>query len=200
MVRSLPEPPPQILVFDRRGGTTNWVVPIDDHNCWTIGWDDVEQALPHPTRNGLMDRATREGRTSMGPFDVGQTGEPTYEQRQRAPGDWDAWTSQGKVTRHGWENLGHTDKGVAMYRKLLRRGIRVVKRGQDPHGLMRAGEAPRETFSHNTVKRIPPLADETTDRALAAAVGRAVTSKIFSGELRGGDPMAAVFDIEAERR
>ncbi len=187
-------------VFDRRGGTTNWVVPIDDHNCWTIGWDDVEQALPHPTRNGLMDRATREGRTSMGPFDVGQTGEPTYEQRQRAPGDWDAWTSQGKVTRHGWENLGHTDKGVAMYRKLLRRGIRVVKRGQDPHGLMRAGEAPRETFSHNTVKRIPPLADETKDRALAAAFGRAVTSKIFSGELRGGDPMAAVFDIEAERR
>ena len=186
-------------VFDRRGGTTNWVVPIDDHNCLMIGWDDVENALPDPRRNALMDRAAREGRASMGPFDVGQTGDPTYEQRQRAPGDWDAWTSQGRVARHGWENLAMTDKGVAMYRKLLRRGIRAVKRDQDPPCLERGGAGPRATFSHNTVKRIPPASTADADRELALAFGRLVTEKIFSGELRSRHPMDVPLDIGPPR-
>ena len=73
-------------VFDRRGGTTNWVVPIDDENSWTIGWDEAEEELPDPSRDGYMDRAVRANRPYIGPFDVGQTGEPTYDQRQREIG------------------------------------------------------------------------------------------------------------------
>ena len=62
----------------------------------------------------------------VGAGDVGQTGAPAYEERQRAPGDWDAWVSQGPVTLHSREHLGTTDRGVIMCRKLVRQGIRAV--------------------------------------------------------------------------
>lgn len=181
-------------VFDRRSGTTNWVVPVDDTNSLTIGWDEHEENLPDPARDGYLDRRVRSGQPYMGPFDVGQTGEPTYEQRQRAPGDWDAWVSQGGITRHGWENLGLTDRGISMYRKLLRRGIRAVKRGEEPQGLVRTMNGPIETFSHNTVKRIPPAATDAEDRALSLAFGRKVTKALMSGALRG--PSATALDLD----
>ena len=182
-------------VFDRRGGTTNWVVPVDDTNSLTIGWDDVEEQLPGDGRDGYMDRMTRAGKNFIGPFDVGQTGEPTYEERQRAPGDWDAWVSQGQVARHGWENLGESDRGVSMYRKLLRRGILSVRRGDDPPGIVRGQTAPLATYSNNTVKRVAPAATEAADRALSQAFGRAVNEQVLSGGLRGEGWRNAVFPL-----
>jgi len=50
----------------------------------------------------------------------GQTGNRSYEEGQRAPGDFEAITSQGRIANHGRENPGASDAGVYMYRKLLR--------------------------------------------------------------------------------
>ncbi|MBT6117408.1 MAG: aromatic ring-hydroxylating dioxygenase subunit alpha [Rhodospirillaceae bacterium] len=171
--------------FDRRSGATNWVVPIDDANCWTIGWDEVDRHIPEEGRDGYLDRMARRGANMLNPNSAGQTAEPTYEMRQAAPGDWDAWTSQGPVTSHSREHLGLTDRGVTMYRRLVRDGVRAVAAGQVPKGLQ--AEAPPEplrTFANNTVKRVPPAPTEEDDRALRLEFGREITERIMRGEIR----------------
>ena len=112
--------------------------------------------------------------------DVGQTGAPAYEERQRAPGDWDAWVSQGPVTLHSREHLGTTDRGVIMYRKLVRQGIRAVAEGNAPKGLQFEGTGERPTYCNNTVARIPAPADPEADRRLRIAFGREVTKRILA--------------------
>ena len=105
-------------LFDRRGSTLSWVVPVDDTACFSLGWSDIDKDLVVPGRTGYPDRQSARGVYAVGAGDVGQTGDPAYEERQRAPGDWDAWVSQGPVTLHSHEHLGSTDRGVIMYRKL----------------------------------------------------------------------------------
>ena len=172
------------ILFDRRGGGTNWVVPIDNENCWTIGWNDEETLVGLPGLNAYMDRFKRQGERATGPFDVGQTGEPPYEERQRKPGDWDVWVSQGRIMRHAEEHLAHTDRGVALYRALLRRGIRATAEGQDPKGILRGGGAPLRTYSHNSVLLLPEHPDPETDATQRREAARALTERILKGEVR----------------
>ena len=144
-------------LFDRRGSTLSWVVPVDDTRCFSIGWSDIDKELAIPGRTGYVDRQSRQGAYVVGSGDVGQTGAPAYEERQRAPGDWDAWVSQGPVTLHSREHLGTTDRGVIMYRKLVRQGIRAVAEGNAPKGLRFEGTGERPTYCNNTVARIPAV-------------------------------------------
>ena len=170
-------------LFDRRGSSFSWVVPIDDTNCFSIGWSDIDKTLTVPGRSGYIDRQIKRGGHVVGAGDVGQTGEPSYEDRQRAPGDWDAWTSQGPITLHSREHLATTDRGVTLYRKLLRRGIRAVARGKNPKGLNYPGSGQRPTYCHNTVARIPKVGSEAKDQKLMLAFGREVTRRILGNEL-----------------
>jgi 5,5'-dehydrodivanillate O-demethylase len=48
-----------------------------------------------------------------------------------------AWETQGPVTDRARENLGTTDTGIALYRRLLREQIQHVQNGEDPKGLIR---------------------------------------------------------------
>ena len=169
-------------LFDRRGSSLSWVVPVDDTNCFTIGWSDIDKTLNLPDRSGYIDRQAKQDGHVVGAGDVGQTGEPTYEDRQRAPGDWDAWSSQGPITLHSREHLATTDRGVILYRKLLRRGIRAVARGKTPKGLNFVESEQRPTYCHNTVARIPKAGSEAKDQALMLAFGREVTRRILNNE------------------
>lgn len=51
--------------------------------------------------------------------------------------DMMAWISQGAIADRSLENLGSTDKGVVMYRRLLKREMQKVAAGIDPMGLVR---------------------------------------------------------------
>ncbi len=51
--------------------------------------------------------------------------------------DMMAWISQGVIADRSLENLGATDKGVVMYRRLLKREMQKVKAGIDPMGILR---------------------------------------------------------------
>jgi 5,5'-dehydrodivanillate O-demethylase len=51
--------------------------------------------------------------------------------------DMMAWISQGAIADRSLENLGATDKGVVMYRRLLKREMQKVKAGIDPMGIVR---------------------------------------------------------------
>ena len=51
--------------------------------------------------------------------------------------DMMAWISQGAIADRSLENLGATDKGIVMYRRLLKREMQKVKAGIDPMGIVR---------------------------------------------------------------
>ncbi len=48
-----------------------------------------------------------------------------------------AWETQGKITDRSRELLGHTDRGIALYRRLLRQQIDTVEKGGEPKGIIR---------------------------------------------------------------
>jgi 5,5'-dehydrodivanillate O-demethylase len=48
-----------------------------------------------------------------------------------------AWLTQGRVVDRSAENLAASDQGVALYRRILRREIAKVQRGEDPMGVIR---------------------------------------------------------------
>jgi 5,5'-dehydrodivanillate O-demethylase len=48
-----------------------------------------------------------------------------------------AWETQGPITDRERENLGVSDAGIALYRRLLRDQIKRVQEGQDPKGVIR---------------------------------------------------------------
>jgi nitrite reductase/ring-hydroxylating ferredoxin subunit len=54
------------------------------------------------------------------------------EGHQRFPGDFEAQVSQGPITLHSEEHLVGSDRGVAMFRRMLRREIRKVQAGENP--------------------------------------------------------------------
>jgi nitrite reductase/ring-hydroxylating ferredoxin subunit len=171
-------------VFDRRGSALNWVVPIDDTHAINIGFGDIDKNLVLPGRTAYADRMAAKGEYAVGAGDVGQTGEPSYEERQKAPGDWDAWVSQGPINSHAREHLGSTDRGVVMYRKLVRRGIEAVAHGEAPKGLLRvAPDAPIRTYCHNTVKGVARAPTAEAEEVLRIAFGRAVIDAIMAGRL-----------------
>lgn len=51
--------------------------------------------------------------------------------------DMMAWISQGAIADRSKENLASTDRGVALYRRTLRRELKKIEQGQDPMALVR---------------------------------------------------------------
>lgn len=131
---------------------TIWTVPEDDENSHQFALCHVmeDDHLPSKARHAMMM--------------VGQTPNRPYPERQRVPGDYDAMTTQGAIAPHSLEHLGALDRGVSMFRRLLREGIRDVQNGKDPKGLIRSTE-PQATFGSDFVvpaSAVPAQADEQT--------------------------------------
>ena len=91
--------------------------------------------------------------------------------------DMMAWISQGPIVDRTRENLGGSDKGVAIYRRVLQRELKKMEQGHDPMGVIRdAGrngriDLPNERKKHHnsdgfasfmlrTHARYSPIADE----------------------------------------
>ncbi len=169
-----------------RAGLTRWTTPIDDTHTLIIGWRHFNDAVD-PYHKG------NEQECGKGTVDFfGQTGDRPYEERQRIPEDYDAQVSQRPIAVHALEHLGTTDRGVTMFRKIVRRGIRAVKRAAEPTPL---GATLVPTYAHDTVVRVPTPATGD-DRELLRDIGREVTKIVVEGEYHvGGDRQA-----EIERR
>ena len=67
-------------------------------------------------------------------------GQMTLEEHQRNPLDYEAQSSQGKITFHSEEHLVASDRGVNMHRRLYRRECQIVADGGDPVGVAFAEE------------------------------------------------------------
>lgn len=47
------------------------------------------------------------------------------------------WYTQGATTDRSIEHLGHSDRGIILFRKLLKENIDEVRRGEDPMNVFR---------------------------------------------------------------
>jgi nitrite reductase/ring-hydroxylating ferredoxin subunit len=140
---------------------SRWILPVDDTNTLLIELRHVSE-MPGVTPRWWADKV-------MAP---GQLATDAYEASQRKPGDYEAQVSQRPIAIHGLEHLGVTDRGVTMFRQLLRHGIRAVQDGRTPHVLCQEAETIIGTYANDTVVRVPPAATAEDDRQLMRATGR----------------------------
>jgi nitrite reductase/ring-hydroxylating ferredoxin subunit len=142
-------PVPDRQRYFGRCGLSRWVVPIDDTNTMVVTWRHFRDG---DDPRGMTDKS----KVGYGTTDFyGQGPDRSYEQRQRDPGDYDAWVSQGPKNIHARENLSFTDRGVAKVRRMLRNNIRSLAAGNAvPHPTDNFdGVLP--TYAGDTMLRIP---------------------------------------------
>ncbi|MBV8457186.1 MAG: aromatic ring-hydroxylating dioxygenase subunit alpha [Acetobacteraceae bacterium] len=140
---------------------SRWIVPLDNTNTMLLELRHVSEA------SGTTPAWWAE--RSMAP---GQIAAPTYEEGQRHPGDYEAQVSQRPIAVHGLEHLAATDRGVTMFRNLVRRGMRAVRDGAKPMGLSSDGDGAIPTFCNDTVVRLAPAGSAEADKTLMRATGR----------------------------
>jgi len=175
-----------------RCGLSRWVVPVDDTNTVVIAWRHFREG-DDPL--GLTDR----DEVGLGKVDFyGQSAERPYEQRQRDPGDYDAWVSQGPKNIHARENLCFTDRGVAKVRNKLRQAIRDVSAGGgvEQASIVYGGVIP--TYGGDTILRIPPIPGADDDQTLRMVAHKVAEIYAAADDLRGTErEQKIVADLKA---
>ena len=147
---------------------TRWHTPVDDTNCILFGWRHFNAEID-------LHGDGREDGCGYDKIDFldGQCERP-YEIGQRAPGDWDAITSQRPIAVHALENPGSSDIGVYMCRKLLRDLVEGKTPPDTTKGMSKDGEQTLHSFGSDTTLRVPRLPDREEDRKLMKEYGRKV--------------------------
>jgi 5,5'-dehydrodivanillate O-demethylase len=111
------------------GDHFEWRVPVDDENTLSVTWaflrvpkesEPFEQASIPSWRGPVVDPVTGKWISS---HVINQ--------------DIIAWVGQGKITDRSRENLGASDRGVAMIRRQLFADMEEVRSGRDPKGVIR---------------------------------------------------------------
>jgi phenylpropionate dioxygenase-like ring-hydroxylating dioxygenase large terminal subunit len=102
------------------GESVGWVVPLDDTHFRTY----------HAIRMSGEAARTRGTR-----HNGKRWADLTPEERRAQPGDWEAQSGQGVVTKHSEEHLASSDRGLAIMRRQFRRALEAVRTGGDPPAL-----------------------------------------------------------------
>ena len=145
---------PNIL---RQGESTQLRVPIDDTHTMHIF------VVCSPAENGTEPVDAWEPEVQyLKPYkDPPDALYPyaRYTLHHVLPQDHMAWETQGPIADRTVEQLGSSDRGVVMYRRLLKENIEKVQSGLDPIGVMRDPEHPMidtnldEAFRYTEVMR-----------------------------------------------
>ena len=104
-----------------------------------------------------------------------------WEERQRHPADAEAVEGMGPISEHKGENLMPTDRGVAVYRRGLRRLIRDIQEGNPAPQPGQIAAKPVRTYGQDTVLKLP-LRNAEADRSFMKRVGREVMEMQFGAE------------------
>ncbi|MBM4298303.1 MAG: aromatic ring-hydroxylating dioxygenase subunit alpha [Deltaproteobacteria bacterium] len=120
--------PTILFVPVRIGYAMHFRTPIDDHNT------QVYQFRFSPSKDGKI--VDQPGET---PIEyVGTTDEHgEFHMDNFTSQDHMAWETQGPIADRGKEHLGEGDRGIVMFRNLLRAQIQAVHAGNDPIGVNR---------------------------------------------------------------
>jgi 5,5'-dehydrodivanillate O-demethylase len=115
---------------DRRSYAFQMRVPMDDENTMHFWYHAYMPPAGAPVPPRLL-----EGVHLHEVLFAGERG--SYRTDHIDAQDIMAWLTQGPIADRTRENLGASDQGVAMYRKILKREIKKVQRGEDPIGVVR---------------------------------------------------------------
>jgi 5,5'-dehydrodivanillate O-demethylase oxygenase subunit len=109
-------------------------VPIDDTHTWIVYVHFVPDALePRPNKDEVPVSYRRPFKNPLGvrhPFTKFRFDEVDAQ-------DFMAWETQGPILDRAHERLAGSDRGVVMYREMLRREIKKVEAGLDPMNVFR---------------------------------------------------------------
>src|SRR5688572_92324 len=132
---------------------TQWHVPIDDVNCY---WYTVFTSFGAPVDKAAMraqrlqvyelrEYRSRKNRTNAYGFDPHEQQTRTYTGMGEDINVHDQWAveSQGPIQDRTREHLGQSDKAISAYRRLLKRSIEQVRKGEAPVLAVGAEEAAR---------------------------------------------------------
>ncbi len=135
---------PNILFVPvRTGYALHFRTPIDDRNT------QVFQYRFMPTTDGTnVAQPDQAAIVEIGTTD--ENGE--FHMDNFTSQDHMAWETQGPIADRAKEHLGEGDRGVIMFRKLLREQIQAVQAGQDPVGVN------RDPAKDETIQMIPEKA------------------------------------------
>lgn len=132
---SVPEEAPHPLIFPnilfvpvRMGYAMHFRTPIDDHNT------QVYQFRFAPIKDGGIPAQPGEPPLE---FVSTKNDDGEFHMESFASQDQMAWETQGPIADRAKEHLGESDRGVIMFRKLLREQIQAVQNGQEPVGTNR---------------------------------------------------------------
>lgn len=113
----------------------HWRVPIDDtHTRITV-------MLFDPSKDGKEVEETAD--PLLRPLSSLLTPGGEHEMTSFPSQDKMAWETQGAIFDRTKEHLGSTDRGITMYRKMLRDQIEIVAQGGEPMALVRDPEKNR---------------------------------------------------------
>lgn len=139
---------------------SRWQVPVDDEHSIAFGWRHFNDEVD-PDHNGKEEDC---GIDKID-FLIGQTRHRSYDEMQRAPGDYEVLVSQGPIAVHGLEHPAKSDVGVYMCRSFLRDAV-GGKTAPDPtRALANAGGTdtlPR--YTSDSALQIPRHPDKEKDR------------------------------------
>ncbi len=148
----------------------HWRVPIDDTRT-RIFWAGFMRGGPRQTPEELQNPPIEDV-----PPPKGRDGDYLMDTFYRH--DTMAWETQGSLYDRSGEHLGASDRGIVLYRRLLREQIEVVRRGGEPMALVRDP-------ARNAGIALPAWVAEEVDTAKMAA---------HVGDVPLERPMADVFD------
>ncbi len=112
---------PSLSLAEGPADRLTFVVPIDDTHCRNLGTGRLKKASGGPLAGTAFEKIT--------PWS-----QMTPEQRRTNPNDYEAQAGMGPIARHSEEHLVSSDRGVAMQRRMLKREIERVARGENPAG------------------------------------------------------------------
>ncbi|QDL38480.1 Rieske 2Fe-2S domain-containing protein [Rhodoferax sediminis] len=164
-------------------GCTRWNVPVDDTHMIIFGFrhfnSEVDPAGIGCEADCGVDKID---------FLVGQTGNRSYDEGQRAPGDWEALVSQRPIAIHALEHPGSSDIGVYMCRKLLREAVRGKTPPDALYERLTAAGSSLPLYAQDSVLHVPEL-PSAEDRKLILSLGKRVFEIMRSAD-----------DLPAEQR
>jgi 5,5'-dehydrodivanillate O-demethylase len=113
----------------------HWRVPMDDTHTH-IFWMEF-----NPSKDGRPVAQPEDPPVEYVPSQITPDGE--HELTSFPSQDRMAWETQGAIFDRTQENLGASDRGITMYRKMLRDQIKIVQQGGEPLGVIRDPELNR---------------------------------------------------------
>jgi phenylpropionate dioxygenase-like ring-hydroxylating dioxygenase large terminal subunit len=130
-----------------RATELSWAVPVDNEHVTGIS------IVAWPLENGEPKKGWKPGTDTIDDIRPGSVLARTYEERQRKPDDLEAQEGQRAIAVHALENLGTSDTGIVMLRRLLREQLKRVEDGLDPINTVRDAYLSRGIATHawNTI-------------------------------------------------